>query len=618
MIRKLVLLLGVVVLLMLGLLTYHQSSIRQIAIQPVPIYHWEDTTGLASAREARQVGRFTRVQEKRFNTGYTESIHWFHLRIKASKEPVELSFEIRNHAIDQVELFVLKNNSLRSLGQTGSRFPFVQRPSPTKSFVYLLNVEVGQQADYYLRLDKRYENLATELTLWRTSDFEDKEQREYFLWGLFFGVAGLVIFLAFLFFITTRDRVYGWFGLYLLGLTLRQLADTGLGFQFVWPGLPVFNHPDAVIEALWLYVPAMLQFQQHFLQLRTAAPWVFRLSQVLKYAFCLALLLLVVGQLTGLLTAYTGAYRLVTMTHTLLANVVFILFIFITLVGLRSQDSVKRLYAVGFGIQIIGQLFIFIQNLMRYRVDGVFFVDAYLIVMVNFFIDLVVFTYLLAYRYRRSLDEQRRLKISLAQAQQQTNAAIIDVLEAERQQVGYLLQSDVGGRLHQTRSLLTGLASAPLLVEAVKLIDKTDDCLDQILRDSPPPDLLRKGLAVALAELVQQRNETGSIRLQFRHDTDGPLADLSDAQTRQLYRIANELTNNLIKHAQATEGCVVLSQLAAGWELMVSDNGRGFDPSQAGSEGGIGLKNLFARAQTLGATVQLVSGKEGTTIRVQG
>ncbi|WP_373513164.1 7TM-DISM domain-containing protein [Persicitalea sp.] len=614
MIRNLIVLFVVVILLVLGLASYHLSSVRGITVQPVPIYHWEDST--ATVREAVASGTFTRLRERRFNAGYTESAHWFRFRLKSNRQPADFSFEIRNHTIDRVEFFELKNGSLRSLGQTGSRLPFTQRPSPTKTFAYPIHLEANQQADYYLRLDKRFENLATELKLWRTSDFEDKEQREYLLWGMASGLAGLIVTLAFLFYAITRDPVYGWYGLYTFGLSLRQLADTGLGFQFIWPELPALNHPDAVIEALWIYIPAMLQFQQHFLQLRTTAKRLFWAMQVLKYAFCVVLILLVVSQLTGLTQSYSGSYRLITLVHTILANVAFVLFIIVVFVGLRSKDSVKRLYAIGFGIQIVGQLFIYAQNLMRYRADGIFFVDAYLIVVVNFFIDIVIFAYLLAYRYRKSLDEQRRLEISLAQTQQQTNAAIIDVLESERQQVGDLLRTDVGGRLTQTRALLADAAPAPLLTEAVALIDQTDDCLEQIVRDSPPPDLLQKGLPTALAELVAQRNEAGNVRLHFRHDTDGSVPVFSAAQTRQLYRIANELTNNLTKHAQATEGSIVLRQQTAGWQLTVSDNGQGFDPAQ--DQDGIGLKNLLARAQTLDATVQLESGQTGTTIRVRG
>jgi two-component system, sensor histidine kinase LadS len=618
MIRNLIVLFVVVVLVVLGMAAYHLRSVRAIGEQPVHLFHWEDTGGRATVQQVMQTSGFRPVRQRRVNVGYTESVHWFRFRLVANRFPQELTFEIRNHTIDRLELFAVKNGRTYSLGQTGSRLPFVQRPSPTKTFAYLLTVEPGQPTDYYLRLDKRYENLATELTLWRTDDFEDKEQREYFLWGIFSGVVGLMVLLAFLFFVATRDPIYGGYGLYILGLALRQFADTGLGFQFLWPATPAINQPDPVIQSLWLYLPAMLLFQQLFLELRTESKRAFWLTEGLKYTMIGLFIGLVVCQLTGLTESFVGADRLIRQIHTVVANMVLLAFAVNIIVGLRASDTAKRLYALGCAIQTIGQLLVTAQSILGYQRDGFFFVDTYLILMVNFFIDLVIFAYLLAYRYRKSIDDQRQLQLGLAQMQQHTNEAIIDVLESERQQVGTLILADVGGRLTNTRTLLSGLSPNPLLTEALGLIDKTDDCLDQILRDSLPPDLLEKGLPAALAELVQQRTQTALVRLSFTHETsiEKETAHFSVMQTRQLYRIANELVNNLIKHAQATEGQVRLVQMPAGWQLIVADNGRGFSASNSQKEGGIGLKNIYARAQTLGASVQITSGETGTTVVV--
>lgn len=612
--KKLVILFCIVVATMLGLAAYHRASMNRMAEQPLPLAHWEDRSGQATIQEVRQIRSFAPVLKRRISLGYTESIHWFRFTIRADSIPREFSFDVRNHTIDGVELFGVSNGTAVSLGKTGSRFPFAQRPSPTKTFVYLLTVDPGQQIDYYLRLDKRYESLTTELILWRTDDFENKEQREYFLWGIFSGIVCLVVLLAFLFYRSTHDPVYGWYGLYILGLALRQFADTGLGFQYLWPDFPTLNHPDAVIWALWLYLPAMFQFQQYFLQLKTESPPVFWATQVCKYLFWGLFAGLTICQLTNFTETYTGSYRLMVRLHQVMANGSFLVFGAVIVVGFRASDTVKRLYAVGLAIQIFGQLFVVVQNTMQSKPDGIFFIDTYLVLMINFFIDLLIFAYLLAYRYRKFTDEQRRLQISLAQTRQQTNNAIIDVLESERQQVGNLLLTDVSGRLTSARHMLSALAPSPLLADAMTLIEKTDHSLDQILRDNLPPDLNTKGLSTALSELVEQRTQTGTTRLQFQHDERQSY--LSATASQHLYRIANELITNILKHAKATEGQVELRYTQAGWQLTVADNGQGFDPSSSRQADGIGLKNLRARAQTLDATISLDSGPNGTTVRV--
>ena len=129
---------------------------------------------------------------------------------------------------------------------------------------------------------------------------------------------------------------------------------------------------------------------------------------------------------------------------------------------------------------------------------------------------------------------------------------------------------------------------------------------------------MQKGLSAALSERVQQCCQTNSVHLTFAHETAATdrVIHLTATQTRQLYRMANELINNIVKHANATEGQVLFRQTPTEWQLIVSDNGQGFDTARVQVQGGIGLKNLQARAQTLGATLTLVSDERGTVVSV--
>jgi signal transduction histidine kinase len=92
---------------------------------------------------------------------------------------------------------------------------------------------------------------------------------------------------------------------------------------------------------------------------------------------------------------------------------------------------------------------------------------------------------------------------------------------------------------------------------------------------------------------------------------------LAGAVEEGLYRIAQEALNNALKHADTT---VVEVQIRAEGEhvnLMVVDNGRGFDPMQVGHIGGMGLVTMRERAENLGAELEILSADgEGTTVSV--
>jgi signal transduction histidine kinase len=91
--------------------------------------------------------------------------------------------------------------------------------------------------------------------------------------------------------------------------------------------------------------------------------------------------------------------------------------------------------------------------------------------------------------------------------------------------------------------------------------------------------------------------------------------NLSMEKRQDLYLIAKEAVNNLVKHAQATQAQVTIVLLNTQLQLTVWDNGRGFDV-QARTERN-GLRNMQARARQLGGTLRVDSGLgQGTTLQL--
>ena len=71
-----------------------------------------------------------------------------------------------------------------------------------------------------------------------------------------------------------------------------------------------------------------------------------------------------------------------------------------------------------------------------------------------------------------------------------------------------------------------------------------------------------------------------------------------------------ELTNNILRHAQATEGIVQLMYNSDNLELLIEDNGIGFHPGQ---NAGLGLQSIESRGLFAG-TMRIDSSAHGTTI----
>ncbi len=129
-----------------------------------------------------------------------------------------------------------------------------------------------------------------------------------------------------------------------------------------------------------------------------------------------------------------------------------------------------------------------------------------------------------------------------------------------------------------------------------------------------PPALEQKGLSAAIQERLEAVEARGGIQSKLLVEGEERLA--LDVQ-KELYFIAQEALNNVLKHARANEVRVELLYALDAVCLEVSDNGIGFDLSKV-RRGGMGLEGLRARTRLLGGTLDLESipGK-GTKINVR-
>lgn len=86
----------------------------------------------------------------------------------------------------------------------------------------------------------------------------------------------------------------------------------------------------------------------------------------------------------------------------------------------------------------------------------------------------------------------------------------------------------------------------------------------------------------------------------------------------EIFRIALEGLNNVVKHAKASEVQIRLEYDPSSVSLDICDDGLGFDPKMASESGGLGLRGIQERVQRLKGSVEIVSASgQGTRLIVQ-
>src|SRR5262245_42369630 len=134
----------------------------------------------------------------------------------------------------------------------------------------------------------------------------------------------------------------------------------------------------------------------------------------------------------------------------------------------------------------------------------------------------------------------------------------------------------------------------------VRLLQDSIASARQLMQGASTVEVDGGGLVSALDRLVEKfRAHHG---LPVRLDCDVENLELPPSVEHLLLRIAQEALHNVCKHARATDVDVRLEMREDKLELVVSDNGMGFDPDRI-PQGHFGLEGIAARASILGADV---------------
>ena len=227
-------------------------------------------------------------------------------------------------------------------------------------------------------------------------------------------------------------------------------------------------------------------------------------------------------------------------------------------------------------------------------------------------------------------DEQRvllalaqRAALAIENARLYERAQQAAVLE-ERQRLARELHDSVTQSLYGV-SLYTEAASraradgevGPVAANLDGIRETTQEALGEmrlLLYELRPPLLEEHGLAAALRARLQNVETRAGLEVAF--DCQGD-ERLPVDQEQELFRLAQEALNNVLKHAHARRVQVCLELAADRVVLEVADDGAGFDPA-LGRGGGFGLPGMRERAERVGGSLRIDSSPgTGTRVRVE-
>lgn len=215
--------------------------------------------------------------------------------------------------------------------------------------------------------------------------------------------------------------------------------------------------------------------------------------------------------------------------------------------------------------------------------------------------------------YQRKMDRQKMIM--------EKDLAV----EQERTRMARELHDGLGSMLSGLKHSFTALQNQVPMEKGQQQqfnynIDKLNDTIKELRNISnsmAAENTLQYGLESSLRDYCNFIAQSAGIPVTYTALQPSTL-QLSEEQSFHIFRIVQELVQNIVKHADATQAIVQTSMNEGLFYITVEDDGRGFDYTLALKQEGMGLKNILARVKVLkGKLDYKTSADKGTSVMIE-
>lgn len=214
----------------------------------------------------------------------------------------------------------------------------------------------------------------------------------------------------------------------------------------------------------------------------------------------------------------------------------------------------------------------------------------------------------------QDITERKKLEAQLlheqVQKQKMINQAIINAQEKERNRICGELHDNVNqllmsAKLHICVAKNKDVGENELLEKANEYLLMAVEEIRSLSKTLTSAVITNVGLQKSIVDIAATMLLLKNIQVHI-YIRDEDVAKLSEEQQLMVYRIIQEQSNNMLKYAETNEAIISLKTVNDHVELIISDNGKGFDKSEQKTSG-IGFINIFNRVDAYNGKVEIIT-----------
>jgi len=198
----------------------------------------EDKSGALTFDQVKDADGF-RSLPGNLAAGFTRSAFWLRFTMERPKDSTDAAWylEIGMPYLDHLDLYEPTSDGGIRVTKSGGDLPVSARLVPYRNFVFPLTLPEGRAQTYYLRVQARH-TMTVQATLWTPDGFHKKAAAEMLQLGLLHGAALIIVLLAAIQFLISRDRLRGEFAVYVICLEGTFFCNDGLTAWLLLPDSP--------------------------------------------------------------------------------------------------------------------------------------------------------------------------------------------------------------------------------------------------------------------------------------------------------------------------------------------------------------------------------------------
>jgi signal transduction histidine kinase len=251
-------------------------------------------------------------------------------------------------------------------------------------------------------------------------------------------------------------------------------------------------------------------------------------------------------------------------------------------------------------------------------------ITAGLLALLGFILALLIKNHRNRQRLSRQKAALQEEKIITMEKQQQVASlqSMINGQETERTRIARDLHDGLGGvfstvKMHYStlQHETPAVRDNPIYKKTLELINNAADELRKVAHNMMPEVLMKVGLIEALEDFCNMVSAGKQLRVNLQ--SYGMEKRLSSSTEVMLYRIIQELVNNIIKHANANAAIIQINRDGDRLSLTIEDNGKGFNLREAEEKQSMGMATVRSRVDYLNGKLTIDSRKGvGTTVMI--